>query len=179
MFCPRWVASAARRFPLAQSCALALALLAPGCASQVAPSRVAGPQPPRIAKVEIEDDGLPAQVAPRNRRAGPDDPNEPWSPNYGRGVAAPVPGRAAAEPVKQLPPTTPAAALAEAARRGNAANGRITDARATAAGAAPANLGAGSRPTAFPVYPTPGQVTGIDTDTLYRRAIADHEMRRN
>ena len=38
-----------------------------------------------MARVEIEDDGLPAQLAPRNRRPGPDDPSQPWSPNYGRG----------------------------------------------------------------------------------------------
>jgi hypothetical protein len=34
-------------------------------------------------RVEIEADGLPAQLAPRNRAIEPDDPREPWSPNYG------------------------------------------------------------------------------------------------
>ncbi|MFZ8452973.1 hypothetical protein ACO1MT_15845, partial [Staphylococcus aureus] len=31
-----------------------------------------------------EDDGLPAQVPPRlSARSFPDDPTQPWSPNYG------------------------------------------------------------------------------------------------
>jgi hypothetical protein len=34
-------------------------------------------------RVEIEADGLPAQLAPRNRPPVDDDPREPWSPNYG------------------------------------------------------------------------------------------------
>jgi hypothetical protein len=35
--------------------------------------------------VELEDDGLPSQAPPPVRiRHVPDDPNAPWSPNYGR-----------------------------------------------------------------------------------------------
>ena len=38
--------------------------------------------------IEIEDDGLPAQTPPRVERAPePDNPNEPYSPNYGRSAA--------------------------------------------------------------------------------------------
>ena len=43
--------------------------------------QVATAVPPRIV---IEDDGLPMQHPPRlRRRAAPDDPAEPFSPNYG------------------------------------------------------------------------------------------------
>lgn len=58
-----------------------------GCASEhgntyasnsaTAPMHMAG------VRVEIEADGLPAQLAPRDRRPPEDDPREPWSPNYG------------------------------------------------------------------------------------------------
>jgi len=37
----------------------------------------------RPSRVVIEADGLPAQLAPRDRPSGNDDPREPWSPNYG------------------------------------------------------------------------------------------------
>lgn len=42
--------------------------------------------------VEMEDDGRPAQLAPRTDIAGgPDDPSQPWSPNYGsRSLAADI-----------------------------------------------------------------------------------------
>jgi hypothetical protein len=73
---------------------LAIAVLGGGCAAtNSGPSKVAGPvypgdapPPPSIARsapVEMEADGLPAQVAPRNRRPMKDEPTEPWSPNYG------------------------------------------------------------------------------------------------
>jgi hypothetical protein len=43
-----------------------------------------GPQPVvQSMKIEVEADGLPAQLAPRQRPQQPDDPSEPWSPNYG------------------------------------------------------------------------------------------------
>jgi hypothetical protein len=59
-----------------------------GCATRNSSdqrSGVAGPPSQAIAHVrpEIEDDGLPAQLAPRRRQPEPDDPGEPWSPNYG------------------------------------------------------------------------------------------------
>ena len=47
-----------------------------------APALVAGMPP-----VEIEDDGLEAQRPPRRRNEQiPDDPAEPFSPNYGSGL---------------------------------------------------------------------------------------------
>ena len=95
----------------ARVCVLGLALVAGGCASSepIAPSWVNGPiqaliqedAPQRVAqaqaqakatsgmRVEIEADGLPAQLAPRNRTPSADDPREPWSPNYGA-AATPV-----------------------------------------------------------------------------------------
>lgn len=50
--------------------------------------RVAGYVDSR-AQREIEDDGLPAQAAPRLRaKPEPDDPSQPFSPNYGRVMPA-------------------------------------------------------------------------------------------
>lgn len=52
------------------------------------PQRVAAAP---VIPVEIEDDGLPAQTAPPARiRQMPDDPNAPWSRNYGGPAEAPV-----------------------------------------------------------------------------------------
>ncbi|MEZ5854121.1 MAG: hypothetical protein R3D67_05025 [Hyphomicrobiaceae bacterium] len=74
---------------------LGVAMLGAGCAAQKSqPYGVAGPTanaPPAEAgamKVVIEADGLPSQLAPRNRPIYPDDPREPWSPNYGNAPAA-------------------------------------------------------------------------------------------
>ena len=81
---------------LARCAALGLALCAAGCASdqerreeahgygQYAHS-MRGPVPPqRTSEPEVEDDGLPSQLPPPVKRTGePDDPNEPYSPNYG------------------------------------------------------------------------------------------------
>ncbi|MDX2257436.1 MAG: hypothetical protein NW205_00815 [Hyphomicrobiaceae bacterium] len=83
---------------------LAAALLVAGCATR----REDAPQPPwpgtpvaAVAHAEypvggrLEDDGLPAQEAPpRRERPAPDDPSEPYSPNYGR--SPPLAGHAAA-----------------------------------------------------------------------------------
>lgn len=65
-----------------------------GCASSQArsfepPTRVSSSPPyvagPRGAGVEMEDDGVPVQPPPVARRSTePDDPSEPFSPNYGR-----------------------------------------------------------------------------------------------
>jgi hypothetical protein len=63
-----------------------LAVLA-GCANdRGAPhSSASATKPMHMAgvRVEIESDGLPAQLAPRNPTPAEDDPREPWSPNYG------------------------------------------------------------------------------------------------
>ncbi len=120
---------------------IGLAVVAAGCASGKSEpfpqsSHVAAPGHPNVAgqwKVEIEEDGLPAQLAPRQPRPVADDPREPWSPNYG--------GRAPQRPAEALPPDMPARA-----------------ARAPLA--------------------APTRVTSFDEDALIRRAIAEHEMRR-
>lgn len=76
--------------------------------TEAGPSRVAGPATPASApvvaypgdppprepavqsiRIEVEDDGLPSQLAPRHRAAVKDEPAEPWSPNYGA-VRAPA-----------------------------------------------------------------------------------------
>lgn len=120
-------------------------VVAAGCASNNAAqnqtARVGGPDPRQGMRVEIEDDGLPAQLAPRNPRPSPDDPSEPWSPNYGNQG----PQRAAERTVPATP-GTPAA--------------NVPPSRRAAA-----------------VAPT--QVTEMDEDAIIRRAIAEHEMRRN
>jgi hypothetical protein len=101
---------------------VALAALSGGCAAtQPGPSYVAGPvttfpgdlpplPPPasQTTRVEIEADGLPAQLAPRNPRPVKDDPSEPWSPNYGKArpaiaEAVPVIPQAANARVASIP----------------------------------------------------------------------------
>lgn len=76
----------------ARAAAAIILLPLAGCATSpessghMAAMSVAG-QPVRVATappIELEDDGLPAQSPPRIRkRAEPDDPSEPFSPNYG------------------------------------------------------------------------------------------------
>jgi len=82
-----------------------LALLLAGCAGQSQyqeASTYGGPQ------ITMEDDGLPAQTPPlRRTKIGPDDPSEPFSPNYG---PPPIPSehRAPSAPVvpADLPSTS-------------------------------------------------------------------------
>lgn len=112
---------------------LGLALLGGGCASNApaGPSWVNGPiqallqeddsqrvaqaQPQQKAtsgmRVEIEADGLPAQLAPRNRQPVADDPSEPWSPNYGATVTPLFDQRRLAEKLDTAQPPQPVAAL--------------------------------------------------------------------
>jgi hypothetical protein len=69
------------------------AVIGGGCAQQTSYSQpnwyAGGPAPRQSAAavpipVEMEDDGRPAQLPPRvDVRAAPDDPSQPWSPNYG------------------------------------------------------------------------------------------------
>ncbi len=139
MFRPSFIAFP-RCFSASSLGALGLAALClGGCASKQAsydpPARVAGPaalhgQGAWQVKVEIEDDGLPSQLAPRHRPPAEDDPNEPWSPNYGKRAA-----KILAEPVA----TEPAPRVKQPARQ---------------------------------------QVTVMDEDAIIRRAIAEHEIRR-
>jgi len=105
--------------------AVILAALVPamgtaGCATTTAynqPSWVAGGPPPAprvdaetvIAKAKeqtpaTEEDGLPSQLPPRTAaRALPDDPSQPWSPNYGgpatkkTAISAPSPAASQAQ----------------------------------------------------------------------------------
>ena len=77
--------------PVLTFCALAALLGLAGCSSAQTNSytaenaAVAPPQAmAQAAAVDVEDDGLPAQTPPPNRiRQLPDDPNEPYSRNYG------------------------------------------------------------------------------------------------
>ena len=143
-----------------------------------------------MARVEIEDDGLPAQLAPRNRRPGPDDPSQPWSPNYGRGgepekpraSAATVAGQKAS--IAEPGSADTAASLAEARRVLNAmqaqnapapARPRMPPANSPEALAQARRALAAMQAKNAP----PTQLSTVDEDTLVRRAIAEHEMRRS
>jgi hypothetical protein len=98
--------------PLVRTCALGAALLAGGCASDQEyrgqahgysqQAYVANGQAAQQRRVEpeLEDDGLPSQVAPPiQRRREADDPREPFSPNYGSPPSGPPAQRAEAPPV--------------------------------------------------------------------------------
>lgn len=103
--------------PVAGTCRLAIigvAVLSAGCASKGPPQSYAQVGIGRPAAnsvsppVEIEDDGLPSQSPPVWRtRVEPDDPSEPFSPNYG-GTVAPV-RKAAAGPASSISAPVPAA----------------------------------------------------------------------
>lgn len=119
--------------PAARLGVIGLVLLAGGCASNdpSPPSWVNGPirallqeeAPQQAAKahpqpkvttgmrVEIEADGLPAQLAPRNRNPIADDPREPWSPNYGAAVTPVFDKRRLAEKLDAAQSQQPAAAI--------------------------------------------------------------------
>lgn len=99
---------------VARLCVIGLGIVATGCAANKQPTYVGGPYvgssgaavPSRInelRKVEVEDDGKPAQSPPvRKMRPEEDDPSQPWSPNYGSGKAAP-----ASEPADPAQPRAP------------------------------------------------------------------------
>jgi hypothetical protein len=73
--------------------AMGLAVALSGCATSSAgePSGLRSHAP--TARVEIEDDGLPAQIAPSAAiRNDPDDPSQPFSRNYGLPPAARLSG---------------------------------------------------------------------------------------
>jgi len=89
---------------------ISLGLLVSACATSHAshertsydrPANVGASQERRLAvasppKLELEDDGTAVQTPPRMRhRAVPDDPSEPFSPNYG---PPPLPGETEAQP---------------------------------------------------------------------------------
>lgn len=73
---------------IARAGALGLLVALTGCANERGASYSSAPTaspPMQMAgvRVEIEADGLPAQIAPRDHAPITDDPREPWSPNYG------------------------------------------------------------------------------------------------
>jgi len=84
---------------------ISLGLLVSACAASHAsydhPANVGAGTDRRVAvaippKIEIEDDGLAVQSPPKvRRRIEPDDPSEPFSPNYG---PAPLPGEIKTSP---------------------------------------------------------------------------------
>lgn len=81
-----------------------------GCASTQAPrysSETTAPAPRVVAQAApaVEDDGLPAQTPPpAHIRQLPDDPSEPFSPNYGGGNPATLDAAAKAhEPAPARP----------------------------------------------------------------------------
>ena len=98
---------------------LLLALASGGCSSANRAhqaSWVAGPGAQQRAsneashRTDLEDDGMEAQVPPPpSIRLAPDDPDEPYSPNYGRPAGSPAgaPASAPASPASQpqLPPS--------------------------------------------------------------------------
>ncbi|MFV0295639.1 MAG: hypothetical protein ACK5JT_05920 [Hyphomicrobiaceae bacterium] len=149
-------AGGARPLAIRASCIglVGLASLTAGCATQQnAPSRVAGPVPRQAlaSNIDMEADGLPAQLAPSNRRALPDDPREPWSHNYGSVDPDGTPTAASVSP----PPATPAALRVDTksiARKLSSAPSRPWQANS-------------SRP--------------MDADEIVRRAIAEYEKQHN
>ena len=72
---------------------MGLAVALAGCATSSAGETSASRSYAGAARVEIEDDGLPAQVAPSAAiRNEPDDPRQPFSRNYGLPPAARLSG---------------------------------------------------------------------------------------
>ena len=87
----------------AVSCCVALVLT--GCASKGAGYSSYEPRPAQTIaaapKPDVEGDGRDAQpAAPRHLKSIPDDPTQPWSPNYG--------SQPARRPVLTAPPPAPA-----------------------------------------------------------------------
>ncbi len=117
----------------ARVCVIGLGVVVTGCAANKQPTYVGGPYagahqvaPSRVnelRKVEIEDDGKPAQAPPiRKMRPEEDDPTQPWSPNYGKGAAAPAVPAPAAEPT---PTRTPWPRPVEASVRTTASSPQV------------------------------------------------------
>ncbi len=75
------------RAAIARAAAMAALSGLAGCASTHNPytaQNVPVAQPQHVAAAEAEDDGRPAQALPTDRlRQMPDEPNEPFSKNYG------------------------------------------------------------------------------------------------
>jgi len=117
---------------LASPLALVLAVLAAGCSSANS-QRASGPQwgvanqqsaaQTVSRKPDLEDDGMEAQPEPpRRQMVEPDDPSEPFSPNYGRSPGDPPAVRPSAPTPRPPqpgngPPRVKAAAATPDARR--------------------------------------------------------------
>ena len=72
---------------------LGLAVALAGCATSSAGETSASRSQLQAVRAEVEDDGLPAQVAPSAAiRRSPDDPSQPFSRNYGPRPAAHLAG---------------------------------------------------------------------------------------
>jgi hypothetical protein len=85
---------------------LPLALSACAVEQATAPQPVTrlAASPSHVSGQALELDGLPAQEAPSiHRRRPPDDPREPFSPNYGRRSPLPAPVSASAAERDDLP----------------------------------------------------------------------------
>ena len=143
-------------YPLraARICVFGPLLLAGGCASDKPPSYVNGPGQQIAAasrKVEIEDDGQPVQPPPaRAVNPAEDDPSQPWSPNYGKGVVVP------SSPPRSLSPGLP--------RQIDAAN--------------PAPMPAAYKPVASTSTGSLTQLSDADAEVVIARAMSAHEMRK-
>ncbi len=98
----------------ARVCVFGPLLLVAGCASDNKASYVNGPGQQMAAaprKIEIEDDGQPVQPPPaRPVNPAEDDPTQPWSPHYGKGVVVPSSPPRAPSPglPKQMDASVPA-----------------------------------------------------------------------
>lgn len=138
----------------ARICVCGPLLLVAGCASDKQASYVNGPHQQMAAqqrKIEMEDDGMPVQPPPaRAVNPAEDDPTQPWSPNYGRGV---TPGA----PVRATNPNLP--------RQVDAALPYVPI-PAHYSPAAPTSTGSLT------------QLSEAEANAMIARAVSDHEMRR-
>jgi hypothetical protein len=142
----------------ARVCVFGPLLLVAGCAAEQKASYVTGPGQqmgqqmaavPR--KVEIEDDGQPVQPPPaRPVNPAEDDPTQPWSPHYGKGVVV---------------PSSPAPAHAPRLPRQQEAY-------------IPAPVPASYRPAAQTSTGSVAPLSAVDADAIVARAMTAHEMRK-
>ncbi len=137
-----------------RACVIGPILLVAGCASDHQASYVNGPGQQMAAasrKIEIEDDGQPVQPPPaRAVNPAEDDPTQPWSPNYGKGVVVPSSPQRAPSPglPKQVDAFIPAPVPAAYKPAADTATGSLT------------------------------ALSAAEADTVIARAMSAHEMRK-
>jgi hypothetical protein len=161
----------------------AIAVASAGCASKQAehgsPQRVAGPAvsaDDRYWRVEIEEEGLPAQLAPKDRRPVPDEPSEPWSPNYGTAPPKATAGGPQSTPADPARAAAARAPLPQDLQPASAAPSRQSRHQADPAVRSEPPI---ARIAAAPaMQPGVHRASAFDEEALIRRAIAEHEMRR-